>query len=136
MGAEEKALLAYAREAAGKYLSLMDAFDIKEALKEVVELARKGNEFISVKEPWAQLKKDRVAAATTLYVASQLVYSIALMLYPFMPKSSTRLCGMLGLEPDPLKAGFAKLGTAALEPGHKMAHPEPLFAKIKVPKAG
>jgi len=134
LGDEERALLASANEHGDRYLRLMDCFDIKEALKQVVELARKGNEFISVKEPWAQVKRDRMAAAATLYCACEVVYSVALMLYPFMPKSSSLLCGMLGLPSDPVKEGFGRLGTAALEPGHRLGSPSPLFAKIKVPE--
>jgi methionyl-tRNA synthetase len=133
MGDPEEALLRYAKESSERYVRLMDDFDIRDALKEVVELARKGNEFISIREPWAQVKKDRVAASTTVYVASQLAYSIAIMLYPFMPKSSSRLCGMLGLPLDPVGLGLGKLGTAALEPGHRIGLPSPLFSKIKVP---
>ncbi len=134
LGDEEKALLGSLGESASNYVRLMDDFDIKEALKQVVELARRGNEYISVREPWAQIKKDREAAAATMFVACQLVYSISLMLYPFMPKSAPRLCGMLGLTPDPVKVGLGKLGTTALEPGHKLGQPVPLFAKIKVRK--
>ncbi len=135
LGDEEKALLAYAEESASRFLRLMDDFDIKESVKQVVELARKGNEYISVREPWAQVKRDRVAAATTLFVASQLVYSISLMLYPFMPKSSAALCGILGLPPDPVRIGLEKLGKVALDPGHRLGQPVPLFSKIKVQKA-
>jgi methionyl-tRNA synthetase len=133
LGDEERVLLDFAKGSAAEYVRLMDDFEIKEALKQIVDLARKGNEFISVKEPWSQIKKDHVAAATTLYVGCQLVYSIALMLYPFMPRSSSLLCGLLGLPEDPLKVGIGKLGTAALEPGHRFTPPKPLFAKIKVP---
>jgi methionyl-tRNA synthetase len=132
LGDAEETLLRFCKESSSRYIELMDGFDLKEALRQPVELARKGNEFISIREPWAQIKADRIAAATTMYVATQAVYSISLMLYPFMPKSSASLCVMLGLD-DPVKVGLGRLGTVALEPGHRLSSPKPLFSKIKVP---
>jgi methionyl-tRNA synthetase len=133
LGKEENELLDFLAGASRKYVQLMDAFDLKEASRQPVDLARRGNEYLSLREPWYQVKKDRVAAATTLYVAAQATYSIALMLYPFMPMSSSSLCSMLNVGGDPLKLGLSRLGKEALEPGHTIDVPRALFSKVKVP---
>jgi len=131
LGSPERDLLNFMSEASRRYIHLMDSFDIREATRQPVELARKGNEFLSVMEPWAKLRSDRTEAATVMYTAVQAVHSIALMLYPALPRSSAALCDMLGLGHDPLKVGFRKLGAEALPPGHKLNRPRPLFTKVR-----
>lgn len=116
-----------------EYKQNMDSFKIKDAVRSMIELARRGNEYISSRVPWEQVKKNMAEASTTLYISSQVVYTITLMLYPFCPESSKKLWEMLGLEGDPVSIGTDKAGKEALKPGHRILPPSPLFSKVKVP---
>ncbi|MDG6929073.1 MAG: hypothetical protein JRN29_03370, partial [Nitrososphaerota archaeon] len=118
------------------YVRNMDSFRIRDALKSMVELSRKGNEFISTKQPWNLVKTEKDAAATVVHVGVQAVYTLAVMMYPFMPAAAGNLRAMLGLEGDPVGAGASGAGSgAALPAGHKILPPSPLFNKVAVPGA-
>jgi methionyl-tRNA synthetase len=115
------------------YLSKMDSYQIKEAVRTMLDLARRGNEYMSKREPWEQIKYDKTSAATTLYACVQLVYTLTLMLYPFCPVSSCKLWEMLGLEGDPVSHGIEGAGTEYLKPGHKIMPPSTVFSKVVLP---
>ncbi len=61
------------------------------ALSEAFALAREANRYLEVKSPWSQLKVDREAAATTLYVALQAIDMLKTMLAPFLPFTAEKL---------------------------------------------
>jgi methionyl-tRNA synthetase len=115
------------------YLSKMDSYQIKEAVRMMLDLARRGNEYMSKREPWDKIKHDKSSAATTLYTCVQLVYTLILMLYPFCPVSSCKLWEMLGLEGDPVSHGIEGAGTEYLKPGHKVMPPSTVFSKVVLP---
>ena len=52
-----------------KVSQLFDQFQLRSALAEIIELARAGNQYLSEREPWHLVKKDRAKTATTLYFA-------------------------------------------------------------------
>jgi len=68
------------------------------ALSEAFALAREANRYLEVKSPWSQLKVDREAAATTLYVALQAIDMLKTMLAPFLPFTAEKLHRALGHE--------------------------------------
>ncbi|MDG6939119.1 MAG: methionine--tRNA ligase [Nitrososphaerota archaeon] len=136
LDAETSSMLAEIESRWGEYVRNMDSFRIRDALKSMVELSRKGNEFISTKQPWNLVKTEKDAAATVVHVGVQAVYTLAVMMYPFMPAAAGNLRAMLGLEGDPVGAGASGAGSgAALPAGHKILPPSPLFNKVAVPGA-
>jgi len=107
--------------------------EFKRALKELMALSQKANIYFDRKAPWKDIKEDRDAAATTLYVALQFVKVLSYVFYPFMPHAAKRLWGYLNMEVDEstidLEAIFEKL-----TPGQKLERPHPLFAKLELAK--
>src|SRR5579884_3034097 len=81
-------------------------------------------------------KNDVASAAQTVYVGVQLVHTLSLMIYPFLPRSSLKVWETLGLNGDPVSGGAGGGGTAAIRPGHKILPPSPLFTKVKVGGTG
>lgn len=79
---------------------LIGACRFKQALGEVMALARDVNKYLDDKAPWFQIKTDRTRAATTLYVALRAIDSLKILLLPFLPFSCQRLHLMLGYEGD------------------------------------
>jgi methionyl-tRNA synthetase len=105
-------------------------FRLREALLSIVEIARNGNQYMSSREPWHLLKTDEKKAATTLYVAVQLVYALGILLEPFMPHVSGEILSQLGLEKETLPGMWDKVGVYLIHPGHRIGKPEPLFRKV------
>jgi methionyl-tRNA synthetase len=70
----------------------------RDALGEVMALAREVNRYLEDKGPWFQIKTDREAAATTLYVALRAIDSLKVLFAPFLPFTSQRLHEYLGYE--------------------------------------
>jgi len=78
--------------------ALIDACKFRTALGEVMALARGANRYLDEKAPWFQIKKDRAAAATTVYTALRAIDSLKVLFTPFLPFSSQALHEMLGYE--------------------------------------
>jgi len=111
--------------------SLLDQFQLKEALAAIIELARNGNQYLSEREPWHLIKTNRAKTATTMYLAAQLVRSTGILISPFLPETSRQIAEQLNLTDPSIKwQGASELG---LKPGHKIGRPKPLFHKITIP---
>jgi methionyl-tRNA synthetase len=129
---DSESLLALLEDAWASYVTHMDSFALKDAVRDILDIARSGNEYVSNREPWEKAKTDVQSAAQTVYVGVQLVYTICLMMYPFLPRSSIRLWQSLGLNNDLLTVGTGGAGKASIAPGHRILPPSPLFSKVKV----
>jgi methionyl-tRNA synthetase len=111
--------------------ALIEQFRLKQALEEVVELARSGNQYLNAKEPWSKIKTDPKDAATTMYVAVNSVAVLAVALAPFVPSSAERLWRMLGMGETVHKPGiWSEARNFMIRPGHRIGKPEPLFRKL------
>ncbi|MEM3381018.1 MAG: hypothetical protein QXQ11_02535, partial [Candidatus Bathyarchaeia archaeon] len=63
-------------------------------------------------------------------VCSQLASSIAILLYPFMPKTSEEMWRQIGLGGRVEGRCWSDAGKMLIEPDHKIGEPKPLFRKI------
>jgi methionyl-tRNA synthetase len=68
------------------------------ALAKLMALTREANRYLEEKGPWFQIKEDREAAGTTIYVALKAIDSLKVLFAPFLPFSSERLHQYLGYE--------------------------------------
>jgi methionyl-tRNA synthetase len=110
-----------------KIAAQMDRFELKGALASIIELARSGNQYLSEREPWHLIKTDRARTATTLYLATQIVRSLGILITPFLPETSNQIKKQLNVgEPW----NWSDAGTLGLEPGHAIGKAKPLFHKI------
>jgi methionyl-tRNA synthetase len=94
----DKALLGKVEEGFGSVGRSLAGCRFRAALAEVMDLARETNRYLEEKGPWFQIKDDREAAGTTIYVALKAIDSLKIMFAPFLPFSSERLHGYLGYE--------------------------------------
>jgi len=107
---------------------------LKDAMKEAIQLARMGNQYFDQKAPWELVKKDRVACGTVLHVALRVSRSLAIIMAPFLPFSSSRLWQALGYDTDV----HAQTWDEALEDlpaGQALRVGKPLFRKIDLSEA-
>ena len=106
---------------------LIEHYRFRDALAEVMSLARLGNKYLAETEPWKLIKTDAARTGTVLHVALQVAAALVPLLTPFLPESARKLADMLAFEPgDWQSAGRA----AQLPAGHQLREPTLLFAKI------
>ena len=77
---------------------LLEGCHFRAALGEAMELAREANRYLEEKGPWFQIKEDREAAGTTIYVVLRAIDSLKILFAPFLPFASERLHRYLGYE--------------------------------------
>ncbi|MHA1129433.1 MAG: methionine--tRNA ligase [Candidatus Helarchaeota archaeon] len=122
------------RETPEEIAKLIKSFKFKAALKGIIGLARKGNNYLSIKEPWHQIKIDKNVTGTTLNLCIQLVRSLAILLAPFIPESSQKIWKLLGMEDKLDQIPWNDAAEIVIRAGYHIPKPKPLFAKIKATK--
>src|SRR5437870_2568040 len=104
---------------------------LKDAMKEAIQLARLGNQYVDQKAPWNLLKTDRASCGTAIHVALRVSRALAVLMAPFLPFSSPRLWHALGYDSDVHGTRWED----ALEDvpaGQKLRVGKPLFSKIEL----
>ncbi|MBQ9470615.1 MAG: methionine--tRNA ligase [Bacteroidales bacterium] len=105
----------------------LESFRFREALKEVMNMARLGNKYLADTEPWKLHSTDPQRVATILHIALQITANIAVVAEPFLPFTAARIGQMLQLDaPQWDSAGRADV----LPQGHKLGQAQLLFEKI------
>jgi len=119
-----------------EYLDDMSKCKIRDGLGKMMEIAGFGNKYIQDTKPWKFLKDDvepdlRVKANTAVMIGANLTCLLAVLMEPFMPATSEKLCKILNVNFDEI--GHLEEGTnfvQMLKPGHKINKCENLFRKI------
>ena len=121
---------------AKKVGELIEGYCFREALFEVIALARIGNGYMQKKEPWIvakQLTENPAAQQqidNCLHLCLQLTANLAILAQPFLPFTAKKICHLLKVVDKILdweNAGSLKL----LSVGYTLRAPELLFRKIE-----
>ena len=121
---------------AKKVSELIEAYRFREALFEVIALARIGNGYMQKREPWIvakQLAENPAAQKqidNCLHLCLQLTANLAILAQPFLPFTAKKMCHLLKVVDKILdweNAGSLKL----LSVGYTLRAPELLFRKIE-----
>ncbi len=111
-----------------KVEGLLNNYKFRDAQREVMNIARIGNKYMTDCEPWKIWKTNPERVQTVLYVCLQLVANLAIAFEPFLPFSSEKLRKLIKLS----EAKWEQLGnTNILNEGWELAEPELLFEKIE-----
>lgn len=119
-----------------KIESLLETYKFRDALYEVIDLARKGNKYMQDKQPWILAKTldanpdNQKLIDNCLHICLQLTANLAVLINPFLPFTSKKMCYMLKVVDKMLdweNAGKPKL----LSVGYSLRAPELLFRKIE-----
>jgi len=98
LGEADRALLERVAGAFDTVGDLIGACKFKAALGEAMAVAHEANRYLDEKAPWFQIREDRQAAATTVYVILRVIDSLKTLLTPFLPFTCQALHGYLGYE--------------------------------------
>jgi methionyl-tRNA synthetase len=120
--------------------NLIETYKFREALFEVIDLARKGNRYMQDKQPWIVAKQvDDNGHPTAdaqqkidncMHICLQLTANLAILINPFLPFTAKKLCYMMKVVDKMLEwenAGKPKL----LSVGYNLREPQILFRKIE-----
>ena len=116
-------------------------------LKRILEFSKYFNQYFQRKQPW---KSQGIAAgrgtisrnnagdisadtsATTLFISVNAVASLAILLEPFIPFSSEKIWGQLGMgiSSDVHRLQWELASKLNMKPGHSIANIRPIFRKV------
>jgi len=124
---DEQALSA-AKAIPAKIEASLDKFKFREALSQMMELARIGNKYLAETEPWKLIKTDEERVKTIMHVSLQIVASLGVFASPFLPNTSKKLAAMLNMDEPVWEAAkqFDMLPTDS-----QIEKPTLLFEKIE-----
>ncbi|HLZ60019.1 MAG TPA: methionine--tRNA ligase [Ktedonosporobacter sp.] len=103
---------------------------LKDGLNAAMVVARAANRYLDEQAPWKQIKVDREAAGTTIYVMLQVLSGLRVLFCPYLPFSSQKLHTYLGFEGDVSKVRWHRHEVPS---GITLPVPAPLFPKLEVP---
>ncbi|MBN8783335.1 MAG: methionine--tRNA ligase [Sphingobacteriales bacterium SCN 48-20] len=132
----DKQLITDIASAKEKIESLIEQYKFREALYEVIDLSRKGNQYMQKKEPWILAKQLAENPAVqqqidnSLHLCLQLTANLAIFIHPFLPSTAHTMLHMMKVVEKMLdwdNAGKMKL----LSVGYSLREPRLLFRKIE-----
>ncbi len=126
---DDKEVLEEVRKKLMQIGELIENCRLQSAVNTVMEISRLGNRYLNEKEPWNQLKTDPRKAANTIYVAAQIVKTLAITSAPFMPQTAQKTWNLLNM-PGIVHEQKWEEAIIPLPPGHKVNKAKPLFSKI------
>lgn len=106
---------------------LIERYRIKDAVLEMMNLARAGNKYFNDSEPWVTIKENKAKCGATVAVCLQTIYTLAEIFLPVIPFTSQKIFKMLNARPTQ----WDKCSNGNLEAGHKLNESEILFTKIE-----
>ena len=98
MAQSDVKVLAQIDVAFGPIGDLIAACKFKQALGEVMALAREVNKYLDETAPWFTIKTDKARTGTTMYVALRAIDNLKVLFAPYLPFSSQQLHRMLGYQ--------------------------------------
>jgi methionyl-tRNA synthetase len=111
-----------------KIAKSIEQYRFREALGELMNLARLGNKYLADTEPWKIIKEEPKRVETILAISLQIAANLAILSEPFLPFTSKSLFEQLNLSASNWNtAGAANIIIA----GHQLGEPSLLFAKIE-----
>ena len=126
--ADDEALLANARGTVAKIGQSLESYRFREALNELMNVARLGNKYLAEHEPWKMVKTDAARTEAIMFAVLQLSGILAVAAEPFLPFTAKKLRGMLNLPED---LTWQQNGENLLKGGHQIGQAELLFDKIE-----
>lgn len=123
----DEEMLSLLKEAPAKISDLLERFKIKDAVFEMLNVARAGNKYFNDSEPWKTSKSDKEKCSTTINICLNAIYTLAEIFEPVIPFTSIKIFEMLNAKPTE----WQKCGETNLPIGQKLNDPQILFNKIE-----
>ena len=109
--------------------SSIERYRFREALGELMNVARLGNKYLADEEPWKMIKDNPERVKTQMYVALQIAAALSSLCEPFLPYTSKKLLRILNIKINHWNLDFEDWNL--LPAGHQIGEAELLFSKIE-----
>jgi methionyl-tRNA synthetase len=126
---QSKDLSSFADKVIKETRSLLEQNQLQGALQEIWSLVTRANQYVDQTAPF-KLAKDPAQAQRldeVLYNLAETCRILAVLLWPFLPESATKIYAQLGLKGEPNAFSAAVWG--GLAPGHQIGEAAPLFPR-------
>ena len=120
-------MLKVLHETPKKISSFIEKFKFRDALFELISLARFGNRYLAETEPWKLKKIDEKRTETILNISLQIVASLSILSKPFLPFTSQKLLRMLNIK----ESSWDLASQPLLKFNHQINKAELLFRMIE-----
>lgn len=132
---KDRALMQEIADAKSRVEHAIETYHFRDALFEVMNLARAGNKYMQEKEPWILAKKategnNQALIDNCLHLCLQLCANLAIYIHPFLPFTARKMCHMMKVVDRMLdweNGGRLDL----LKVNYPLRAPELLFRKIE-----
>lgn len=126
--AEDKALVDALADYPARIGKNIEKYRFREALSELMNVARLGNKYLTDTEPWKIYKENPQRVQTVLNLSLQICANLSVLSEPFLPFTTGKLRSILNISPLPWSAS----GNIQLLPAqHSINNPILLFDKIE-----
>jgi len=109
--------------------SSLERYRFREALGEMMNVARLGNKYLADEEPWKTIKTDPERVKTQMYVALQIASALAILAEPFLPFTAKKLAAILNIQTNNWNLEFQHWNL--VKAGHKIKEAQILFPQIE-----
>jgi methionyl-tRNA synthetase len=92
---EDQAVMDELANYPAKVSASIENYRFREALMEVMNVARLGNKYLAETEPWKVIKTDENRVKTILNIGLQIVATLEILMEPFLPFTADKLMKML-----------------------------------------
>ena len=137
---KDNELIEEIKKAKARIENLLEEYKFRDALFDVIDMARKGNKYMQEKEPWIKAKQTNADGVINedaqaqiencMHVCLQLCANLAIFINPFLPNTARKMCHLMKVVDKMLEwenGGSLKL----LSVGYSLRPPELLFRKIE-----
>jgi methionyl-tRNA synthetase len=124
----DMATLGSMRQFPGSIAQSLHSYRFREALAEMMNLARLGNKYLTDNEPWKLFSSDPLRVGTVLNISLQICAQLSIVAAPFLPFSAAKIRHTLNLP----EFKWSEAGSLTwLSAGAVINPPELLFEKIE-----
>lgn len=110
--------------------SSIERYRFREALGELMNVARLGNKYLADEEPWKIVKENPERVKTQMYVALQIAAALSVLAEPFLPFTAQKLKSILKID-NAFGWNDIAQNSDLVPAGHQIGQAELLFAKIE-----
>ena len=133
---DDKQVIADIKHTKQKVEELLEDYKFRDAQFEVIDLARKGNQYLQKKQPWILVKQLVENPATQqsidncLHLCLQLCANLSILIHPFLPFTAKKMLYMMKVV-DRMQNWENAGRIDLLKVGYSLRPPEILFRKIE-----
>lgn len=132
----DKEIISMAQDTVSKVENIMEKMLFSDALSEIWNFVRRCNKYIDETQPWVLAKDEtkKEELANIMYVLSESLRIIAVLISPFMPNTPNHIYKQLSIEDDNIKNWNSLKTFGMLNKDIKINKGEVVFPRIDIKK--